>query len=189
MFHTISIATNKRTPGIFPCAERYPTMHHFATEMCTYLVRNGALGDMEQKHWGICATRRMLTHECLIKMPTFCKRHFEMHDIKRFRRILNKLCFGPMITRDVSNAPLTHWTSVNKSTLSTRYCLSELTCLALNSISIIVTSQSVFYAKRCFQVSCLWSTKVCFKLALIWIIQYGNAKQNCSRALKAYVLV
>ena len=35
---------------------KYPTMHHFVTEMCTFLLQNGALLDMEMVHYGICAT-------------------------------------------------------------------------------------------------------------------------------------
>ena len=33
---------------------RYPTVHHFVTDMCTFLLQNGALWDMEQVHSGIC---------------------------------------------------------------------------------------------------------------------------------------
>ena len=34
----------------------YPTMHHFETEMCTFLLQSGALWDMGLMHCGICAT-------------------------------------------------------------------------------------------------------------------------------------
>ena len=32
----------------------YPTMHHFVTEMCTFLLQNGALWDIYPMHYGIC---------------------------------------------------------------------------------------------------------------------------------------
>ena len=32
----------------------YPTMHHFVTEMCTFLLQSGALWDMGWMHWEIC---------------------------------------------------------------------------------------------------------------------------------------
>ena len=32
----------------------YPTVHHFATEMCTFLLQNGALWDICPMHCGIC---------------------------------------------------------------------------------------------------------------------------------------
>ena len=34
----------------------YPTIHHFGTEMCTFLFQSGVLWDMEQVHYGICET-------------------------------------------------------------------------------------------------------------------------------------
>ena len=37
-------------------SDKYPIMHHFVTEMCTFLLQNGALWDMEMVHCGICAT-------------------------------------------------------------------------------------------------------------------------------------
>ena len=36
--------------------DKYPTMHHFVTEMCTFLLQNGALWDMGLVHCGIFAT-------------------------------------------------------------------------------------------------------------------------------------
>ena len=36
--------------------DKYPTMHRFVTEMCKFLLQNGALWDMGQVHCGICAT-------------------------------------------------------------------------------------------------------------------------------------
>ena len=36
--------------------DKYPTMHQFVTEMCTFLLQNGALWDMRLVHYGICAT-------------------------------------------------------------------------------------------------------------------------------------
>ena len=35
-------------------SHKYPIMHHFVTEMCTFLLQNVALGDMAQMHSGIC---------------------------------------------------------------------------------------------------------------------------------------
>ena len=35
--------------------DRYPTMYHFVTEMCTFLLQNGASWDMGLMHFGICA--------------------------------------------------------------------------------------------------------------------------------------
>ena len=32
----------------------YSTIHHFGTEMCTFLFQSGALWDMGQVHCGIC---------------------------------------------------------------------------------------------------------------------------------------
>ena len=34
--------------------DKYPTMQHFVTEMCTFLLQNVALWDMAQMHSGIC---------------------------------------------------------------------------------------------------------------------------------------
>ena len=36
--------------------DKYPTMHHLVTEMCTFLLQNGALWGVELVHYGICAT-------------------------------------------------------------------------------------------------------------------------------------
>ena len=50
------------TCWIDPCHQpynalvKYPTMHHFATGMCTYLLQNGTLWDIGLLHYGICAT-------------------------------------------------------------------------------------------------------------------------------------
>ena len=33
----------------------YPTIHHFVTEMCTFLLQNGALRDIYVMHCGICS--------------------------------------------------------------------------------------------------------------------------------------
>ena len=35
---------------------KYHTLYHFVTEMCTFLLQNGALWDMGLVHCGICAT-------------------------------------------------------------------------------------------------------------------------------------
>ena len=35
-------------------SHKYPIMHHFVTEMCTFLLQNVALWDMAQMHSGIC---------------------------------------------------------------------------------------------------------------------------------------
>ena len=37
-------------------SDKYTTMHHFVTEMCTILLQNGALWDVILVHCGICAT-------------------------------------------------------------------------------------------------------------------------------------
>ena len=37
-----------------PQCIKYPTVHNFATEMCTFLLQNGALWDMGLVHCGIC---------------------------------------------------------------------------------------------------------------------------------------
>ena len=36
--------------------DKYPIMHHFVIEMCTFLLQNCALWDMGLEHCGICAT-------------------------------------------------------------------------------------------------------------------------------------
>ena len=41
--------------------DKYPTMHYFVTEMCTFLLQNGALWDMGMVHCGICATGLLIT--------------------------------------------------------------------------------------------------------------------------------
>ena len=46
-------------------------MHHFVTEMCTFLLHNGALWDMVLVHHGICET--CLTHWAWTRCETFCK--------------------------------------------------------------------------------------------------------------------
>ena len=40
--------------------DKYPTMHHFVTEMCTFLLQNCALWDMGLVHYGICVTNQFL---------------------------------------------------------------------------------------------------------------------------------
>ena len=35
-------------------SDKYPTIHHFVTEMCTFLLQNVALWDMAHMHSGIC---------------------------------------------------------------------------------------------------------------------------------------
>ena len=47
---------------------KYPTMHHFMTEICTFLLWNGALWDMGLMHSGICATGLLWHHT----MPVLC---------------------------------------------------------------------------------------------------------------------
>ena len=37
-------------------SSKYPTMHHFVKEMCTFLLQNGALWDICRMYCGICAT-------------------------------------------------------------------------------------------------------------------------------------
>ena len=41
-------------------SDKYPTMYHFVTEMCTCLLQNGALWDMGLVHCGICAASLFL---------------------------------------------------------------------------------------------------------------------------------
>ena len=44
--------------------DKYPTMHHFVTEMCTHmhiLLQNGVLWDMRLMHWEICVTAEIAT--------------------------------------------------------------------------------------------------------------------------------
>ena len=36
--------------------DKYPTVHHFVTEMCKFLLKNGALWDMEQEYYEIYET-------------------------------------------------------------------------------------------------------------------------------------
>ena len=45
-------------------SDEYTTMHHFVTEMCTFLLQNGALWDMGLVHCGICATGLFATYIC-----------------------------------------------------------------------------------------------------------------------------
>ena len=41
-------------------SHKYPIMHHFVTEMCTFLLQNVALWDMTQMHSGICEMEQMV---------------------------------------------------------------------------------------------------------------------------------
>ena len=56
----------------------YLTMHHFVTEMCTFLLQNGALWDMRLVHCGICGVgtcifnRQHWCHKGLKKIVLFC---------------------------------------------------------------------------------------------------------------------
>ena len=36
--------------------DKYPTMRHFETEMCIFLLQNGAMWDMGEVQCGICVT-------------------------------------------------------------------------------------------------------------------------------------
>ena len=44
-------------------SDKYPTMHHFVTEMCTFLLQNDALWDVGLMHCGICVTS-LMNEEC-----------------------------------------------------------------------------------------------------------------------------
>ena len=52
----------KKLPTTDPChkshnaLDKYPTLHHFVAEMCTFLLQNGAPWDMVLVHCGICAS-------------------------------------------------------------------------------------------------------------------------------------
>ena len=43
-----------------PQCIKYPTVHHFVTEMFTFLLQNGALWDMGLVHFGICTTNLLV---------------------------------------------------------------------------------------------------------------------------------
>ena len=47
--------------------EKYPTMHHFVTEVCTFLLQNGALWDMGLGHSCICATDLLRYNNVLLQ--------------------------------------------------------------------------------------------------------------------------
>ena len=52
-----------RSPVIY--LDKYPTTHHFVTEMCTRVhisVANGALWNIRLMHYGICAAEVLLCH-------------------------------------------------------------------------------------------------------------------------------
>ena len=61
---------------------KYPTMHHSVTEMCTFLLQNGALWDMGLVHHGICVTgliestfrayKVMSGYNCPVVWPNVC---------------------------------------------------------------------------------------------------------------------
>ena len=53
----------------------YPTMHHFATDMCTFLFQSGALWDMEQVHCGFVA----LVHSVITITSYERRRHISNH--------------------------------------------------------------------------------------------------------------
>ena len=63
---------------------KYLTMHHFVTEMCTFLLQNGALCDMEMVHYGICALWTGLFHtrpQCIRQIShsaPFCSRNMHI---------------------------------------------------------------------------------------------------------------
>ena len=71
----------------------YPTMHHFVTEMYTFLLQNGALCDIQLMHCGICEMD-LLRHE-ITPIRTII-RHNTSHHSSRFvffkmSVILNKI--------------------------------------------------------------------------------------------------
>ena len=57
---------------------KYPTMHHFVTEMCTFLLQNGALWDMGLVHhdMGFVQPWGPLESECK-SIPTPSKQKLE----------------------------------------------------------------------------------------------------------------
>ena len=54
--HSQCNATARDHSGYGLIGHKYTTMHHFVTEMCTFLLQNGALWDVILVHCGICAT-------------------------------------------------------------------------------------------------------------------------------------
>ena len=53
---SICAAPGRPFSQISQCIRIYPTMHHFVTAMCTFLLQNGVLWDVGLVHCGICAT-------------------------------------------------------------------------------------------------------------------------------------
>ena len=51
---------------------KYPTMHHFVTEMCTFLLENGAWWDMELTYFGICAAELLYEYFVRIHVLLCC---------------------------------------------------------------------------------------------------------------------
>ena len=48
----------------------YPTIHHFGTEVCTFLFQSGVLWDIGQVHCGICDTGQLEAHICIHQLVT-----------------------------------------------------------------------------------------------------------------------
>ena len=60
-------------------------MHHFVTEMCTYLLQDGALWDMKQMDCGICEMG-LLGRKRGSCSSHFCSRHDDVIKWKHFSR-------------------------------------------------------------------------------------------------------
>ena len=102
-FQVYSFGSNRSISHIPQCIIKYPTMHHFVTEMCTdvhILLQNGALWDMGLVHCGI-----------RVKVSQWC---FSDHWLTWCLAVMQSIMAPKPNLLIMHGAILDHYTSTNK---------------------------------------------------------------------------